>query len=188
MCESAVGPDNLVFKYIPVHIAEGIAAGIDAPVRVSLDMVVGAGLIAVARISARSQASALLPNTGQLSLYLRRVARDRGPQNSDQRERHGGPVKPDVVEAAKHVDQKQEHYEGDHHRAQAWQPSVPCPGGGEAGLSPLHGTRRRSELHPLIGPRFAWLRRRADLKNAIACYRVGDVLQVLLADAVEPNG
>jgi len=50
----AIGPDNLVFKYIPIHIAEGIEAGefVDAPVRVALDMVVGAGLIAVARISA----------------------------------------------------------------------------------------------------------------------------------------
>ena len=58
----ALGPDNLVFKYIPVHIAEGIAAGefIDAPVRVSLDMVVGAGLIAVARISARRADEAYL--------------------------------------------------------------------------------------------------------------------------------
>ncbi len=41
----------------------------------------------------------------QLSLYLRRLALDRGPQNSDQQERHGGPMKPDVVEAAKHVGQ-----------------------------------------------------------------------------------
>jgi AcrR family transcriptional regulator len=50
----AIGPDNLVYKYIPIHIAEGIEAGefVDTPVRVALDMVVGAGLIAVARISA----------------------------------------------------------------------------------------------------------------------------------------
>src|SRR5271166_3638636 len=52
----------------------------------------------------------------------------------------------------------------------------------------LRGTRRRSELHPHIWPRCAWRRHRPDLKNAIACYRVGDVLQVLLAKAVEPNG
>ncbi|HKI13685.1 MAG TPA: TetR/AcrR family transcriptional regulator [Roseiarcus sp.] len=50
----AIGPDALVYKYIPIHIAEGIAAGefVDANVGVALDMVVGAGLIAVARISA----------------------------------------------------------------------------------------------------------------------------------------
>ena len=50
----AIGPDNLVYKYIPIHIEEGIRAGefVDAPVGVALDMVVGAGLIAVARISA----------------------------------------------------------------------------------------------------------------------------------------
>ncbi len=50
----AIGPDNLVYKYIAIHIAEGIRAGefVDAPVGVALDMVVGAGLIAVARISA----------------------------------------------------------------------------------------------------------------------------------------
>ncbi len=50
----AIGPDALVYKYIPIHIAEGIAAGefVDANVVVALDMVVGAGLIAVARISA----------------------------------------------------------------------------------------------------------------------------------------
>jgi len=51
----AVGPDNLVYKYIPIHLAEGIKAGefVDAPVGVTLDMIVGAGLVAVARISAR---------------------------------------------------------------------------------------------------------------------------------------
>ncbi len=50
----AIGPDALVYKYIPIHIAEGIAAGefVDAPFGVALDMVVSAGLIAVARISA----------------------------------------------------------------------------------------------------------------------------------------
>ncbi len=51
----AVGPDNLVYKYIPIHIAEGIKAGefVEAPVGVALDMIVGAGLVAVTRISAR---------------------------------------------------------------------------------------------------------------------------------------
>ena len=50
----AIGPDNLVYKYIPIHIEEGLRAGefVDAPVGVALDMVVGAGLIAVTRISA----------------------------------------------------------------------------------------------------------------------------------------
>lgn len=48
----AIGPDNPVYKYIPIHIEEAIRAGefIDVPVRVTLDMV-GAGLITVARIS-----------------------------------------------------------------------------------------------------------------------------------------
>jgi len=51
----AVGPDNLVYKYIPIHIAEGIQAGefVEAPVGVALDMIVGAGLVAVTRISVR---------------------------------------------------------------------------------------------------------------------------------------
>jgi AcrR family transcriptional regulator len=49
----AIGPDSRVYKYIPIHIAEGIASGefVEMPVRVALDMVVAAGLIAVARIS-----------------------------------------------------------------------------------------------------------------------------------------
>jgi len=49
----AIGPDNRVYKYIPIHIEEGIRAGefVDAPVLVALDMVVGAGLLAVARIT-----------------------------------------------------------------------------------------------------------------------------------------
>ena len=51
----AIGPDNLVYKYIPIHIAQGIKAGefVDAPVGVALDTIVGAGVVAVARISAR---------------------------------------------------------------------------------------------------------------------------------------
>src|SRR5271165_932413 len=51
----AIGPDNLVYKYIPIHIAQGIKAGefIDAPVGVAADIIVGAGLAAVTRISAR---------------------------------------------------------------------------------------------------------------------------------------
>ena len=51
----AISPDNLVYKYIPIHIAEGMKAGefVDAPVGVALDMIVGAGLVAVTRISAR---------------------------------------------------------------------------------------------------------------------------------------
>ena len=51
----AIGPDNLVYKYIPIHIAEGIEAGefLDVPVGVALDMLVGAGLVTVTRISAR---------------------------------------------------------------------------------------------------------------------------------------
>ena len=67
----AVGPDNLVYKYIPIHIAEGIKAGefVDAPVGVALDMIVGAGLVAVARISARQADDAYL---GAMLLALAR--------------------------------------------------------------------------------------------------------------------
>ena len=67
----AVGPDNLVYKYIPIHIAEGIKAGefVDAPVGVALDMIVGAGLVAVARISARRADDAYL---GAMLLALAR--------------------------------------------------------------------------------------------------------------------
>ena len=49
----AAGPESLVYAYLPVHIAEGIKLGefVDAPVLISLDLIVGASLIAVARIS-----------------------------------------------------------------------------------------------------------------------------------------
>jgi hypothetical protein len=60
------------------------------------------------------RATPFLPLCTTLPLFTTACA-GRGPQNSDQQERHGGPLKPDVVEAAKHVDQKQEDYEGDHH-------------------------------------------------------------------------
>jgi len=58
----AIGPDNLVYKYIPIHIAAGIRAEefVDAPVGVALDMIVGAGLVAVTRISARRADDAYL--------------------------------------------------------------------------------------------------------------------------------
>jgi len=58
----AVGPDNLVYEYIPVHIADGIKAGefLDVPVGIALDMIVGAGLVTVARISARRADDAYL--------------------------------------------------------------------------------------------------------------------------------
>ena len=49
----AAGPESLVYAYLPVHIAEGVKLGefVDAPVLVSLDLIVGAIVIAVARIS-----------------------------------------------------------------------------------------------------------------------------------------
>ena len=49
----AVGPESLVYAYLPVHISEGVRLGefVDAPVLVSLDVIVGAGLIAIARMS-----------------------------------------------------------------------------------------------------------------------------------------
>ena len=50
----ALSPENLIYKYLPIHIAEGIKARelADAPVLVMVDLVVGAGLVAVERLSA----------------------------------------------------------------------------------------------------------------------------------------
>ena len=50
----AVGPENLVNAYIPVHIAEAVERGefVDAPVRILLDIVVAVGVMIVARIAA----------------------------------------------------------------------------------------------------------------------------------------
>lgn len=50
----ALSPDNLIYKYLPIHLAEGIKARelTDAPVLVMVDLIVGAGLVAVARLSA----------------------------------------------------------------------------------------------------------------------------------------
>ena len=50
----AVGPENLVNAYIPVHIAEAVERGefVDAPVRIVLDIVVAVGVMIVARIAA----------------------------------------------------------------------------------------------------------------------------------------
>ena len=50
----AVGPENLVNAYIPIHIAEAVEWGefVDAPVRIVLDIVVAVGVMIVARIAA----------------------------------------------------------------------------------------------------------------------------------------
>ena len=48
--------------------------------------------------------------------------------------------------------------------------------------------RRMGRRGAPIGRRCAWSRRRANLENAIPSYRVDDVLQVLLAEAVEADG
>ncbi len=50
----AVGPENLVNAYIPIHIAEAVERGefVDAPVRIVLDIVVAVGVMIVARIAA----------------------------------------------------------------------------------------------------------------------------------------
>ena len=84
-------------------------------------------------------------NRGLLSLFLRRPAPARGPQNSDQQEHRDRPVKPDVAEAAEHVDHKQEDGDGDHHGAETRQPRVPFPGARKAGL-PARTWRRRGLL------------------------------------------
>ncbi len=50
----AIGPENLVNAYIPVHIAEAVERGefVDAPVRIALDIMVAVGVMIVARIAA----------------------------------------------------------------------------------------------------------------------------------------
>ena len=65
----AIGPGNLVVAYIPRHIAGAIEAGefVEAPISVALDMVVGAGLIMVARI-AEGKADAAYLNDMLLAL------------------------------------------------------------------------------------------------------------------------
>ena len=49
-----LSPDNLIYQYLPIHIAEGVKAGefTDAPVVVMLDLIVGAGVVAVVRLAA----------------------------------------------------------------------------------------------------------------------------------------
>ena len=56
----AVGPENLVNAYIPIHIAEAVERGefVDAPVRIVLDIVVAVGVMVVARIAAGAAADA----------------------------------------------------------------------------------------------------------------------------------
>ena len=88
----------------------------------------------------------------ELCLFLRPPAPARGPQKSDQQQHRGGPLKPDVVEAAEQVDQKQEDDDGDHHGAETRQPYVPFPGArDEAGLRMIRGRRRWLRRHR--GPR-----------------------------------
>ncbi len=49
----AIGPGSRVQDYIPVHLAAAIREGefVDAPIPVTLDTIVGVGLVAVARIA-----------------------------------------------------------------------------------------------------------------------------------------
>jgi AcrR family transcriptional regulator len=51
---AAVGPDNLVYRYLPAHLEEGMATGEFAriPVRVAVDVVLGSVVSAVKRIAA----------------------------------------------------------------------------------------------------------------------------------------
>lgn len=50
----AAGPDNLLYTYLPVHLAEGMKRGefVKIPISAALDIIVGTGILAVARISA----------------------------------------------------------------------------------------------------------------------------------------
>ncbi len=49
----AAGPSNLLYTYLPVHLAAGMKCGefVAMPVAVALDIIVGSGILAVARIS-----------------------------------------------------------------------------------------------------------------------------------------
>ena len=49
----AIGTGSRVQDYIPIHLAEAVRVGefVDAPIPVALDLVVGVGLVAVARIA-----------------------------------------------------------------------------------------------------------------------------------------
>ena len=48
-----LGPESLVYAYLPVHIARACGCGefVDVPIVVSLEVIGGAGLIAIARMS-----------------------------------------------------------------------------------------------------------------------------------------
>ena len=50
----AAGPGNLLYTYLPVHLAAGMKRGefVAMPVPAALDVIVGSGMLAVARISA----------------------------------------------------------------------------------------------------------------------------------------
>ena len=50
----AAAPGNLLYTYLPVHLAAGMKCGefVAMPVPVALDIIVGSGILAVARISA----------------------------------------------------------------------------------------------------------------------------------------
>jgi AcrR family transcriptional regulator len=49
-----LSPDNLIYQYLPIHLAEGVKVGefTNAPVLVLLDVIVGAGVVAVVRLAA----------------------------------------------------------------------------------------------------------------------------------------
>ena len=49
----AAGPSNLLYTYLPVHLAEGMKRGefVTMPILAALDIIVGSGILAVARIS-----------------------------------------------------------------------------------------------------------------------------------------
>jgi hypothetical protein len=50
----AAGPSNLLYTYLPVHLAEGMKRGefVAMPTLAALDIIVGSGILVVARISA----------------------------------------------------------------------------------------------------------------------------------------
>jgi AcrR family transcriptional regulator len=49
----AAGPSNLLYTYLPVHLAEGMKCGefVAMPILAALDIIVGSGILAVSRIS-----------------------------------------------------------------------------------------------------------------------------------------
>ena len=76
-------------------------------------------------------------------VFLRCLAPDHRPKNDDQEQRRGRPVKPDVIEAAKYIDQEQEAYDRTYRCDWARQAQLPLPNAGEDSLCITRGVEVR---------------------------------------------